>query len=529
MLGEAPTVSVDCGERQRLNSHFVNTAADVTKPRLVEGVDILKLAIGPEEAFVLSRVDGQSSLQDIVYATGLAPDRVERALARLVELGAVRWVVSVMPASAQVTRAAAQLHDVQVNSASSAQAASGVRAMAPGATALPYDPAELEGTFDLDLQKRQMILERYYLADTSNHYEVLGVLPGAERKAIKSAYFELVAVLHPDKYFGKNVGHFRQKMERCFERLTEAYEVLSRAESRDMYDAYLKSQQQVADLQRALDMRVTPDELDRIEAELIRLAETGFGSGAPSPLGVQTPPPSTSASMQFRVLSEQERRQALASALRRSTPGIRFGQNSGNGRSSSPELTPNTDGLRHHYESRLRRAREVKLKLQLQLAEESLAKNDPVAACDALRVAQKLAPNDASIAAHLRQVQAQASSVLAARYLEQARYEEEHGRMDIASRNYAHAAQVNPSAELWEKAARCGHTAKLDMRAAAEMAKKAIDLAPERAALHILLAEIYLDAQLSASAAAQLERAARLSPNDDSIRALRRRLERNGT
>jgi len=504
----------------------VITAADKSKPRLVEGVNVLKLAIGPEEAFVLSRIDGNSSLQDIIHATGLLPDRVERAISRLIELGAVHYTGSIGPASAQVSRSAPESHEGAKSSISGTRGASVVRSNHA------YDPTELDGDFDLDQTKRKLILDRYYGTESSNHYEVIGIPPDADRKAIKSAYYELVAIIHPDKYFGKNVGHFRQKMESCFARLTEAYEVLSRADSREKYDAYLKSQQQVADLQRALDMRVTPEELDRLEAELVRLAETTAASSPPTSTSINAPPANTSASMQFRVLSDQERRQALASALRRSTPGIRFGagpSGSAAGPSSPPNPSPSVDGLKHHYETRLRHARELKLKSHLQLARDALAKNDPVSACDALRIAQRLAPDDTSIAAHLAEVQKQANWVLSARYLEQAKYEEEHGRFDSASRNFALAAQARPSAELWERAARCGLNSKADLRSAADSAKKALELDPARVDLHTLLAEIFLEGQLSASAAAVIERAARLSPNDDSIRALRRRLERNGT
>ncbi len=87
----------------------MNTAPDAIKPRLVEGVDILKLAIGPEEAFVLSRVDGRSSQRDIVFATGLPQERVQHALVRLEELGAIisrgspAGNQSTMPHSAQPT------------------------------------------------------------------------------------------------------------------------------------------------------------------------------------------------------------------------------------------------------------------------------------------------------------------------------------------------------------------------------------------------------------------------------------------
>ncbi len=478
---------------------------------------------------MLSRVDGRSSQQDIVFATGLPPERVEHALARLEELGAISY---------KGHATGDQTKDVARSATNSArdsihdpQGTSGVHAVdheSPPA----YASEDLQGDFDLDISKRRLILDRYYRIDSLNHYEALGVPPDADRKAIKSAYYELVALIHPDKYFGKNLGHFRGKMERCFESITEAYDVLSRQETREKYDAYLRSQQQVAELQRALDMQVTPDELDRLETELMRLADAAASSLPPNEVGAHVPiATGTSMSMQnVRVLTDQERRQALANALRRSATGSRSSSGGqSNARSSSPDLTTAVDGLRHHYEARLRQARESKLKGHIQSAKDALTKNDPVSACDALRIAQRLAPDDAAIASHLAEVQAQANFVLAERYMEQAKYEEEHGRLDVASRNFSHAAQVRPSAELWERAARCGLKAKLDLRAAAEMAKKAIEIAPERASTHALLAEIYAEAQLNASAVAELERAARLAPNDDSIRELRRRLGRNST
>jgi curved DNA-binding protein CbpA len=486
----------------------VNTAPDATKPRLVEGVNILKLAIGPEEAFVLSRVDGRSSEQDIVFATGLPEDRVRQALCRLQELGAINLPVSVRHSQTEVA------------------GSSGVRTLTHSGPP-PYDEVELEGNFDLDVAKRRLILDRYYRIDSLNHYEALGVPQDADRKTIKSAYYELVAIIHPDKYFGKNIGHFREKTERCFAHITEAYDALSRQETREKYDAYLKSQKQVADLQRALDMQVTPDELDRLEAELMRLADSATSSAPPTAAAAT----SVSMSMQnVRVLSEQERRQALANALRRSASSPRIaGASSTAGRPTGPDPSATADALRHHYETRLRHARELKLRTHLQAATDALAKNDPVSACDALRIAQRLAPDDTSIATHLAEVQVQANSVLADRYLEQAKYEEEHGRLAAACRNFAHAAQARPSAELWGRAARCALMDKTDLRAAAEMAKKALEIAPDRAPLHALLAEIYLDAQLFASASAELDRASRLTPNDDNIRELRRRLDRSGT
>jgi curved DNA-binding protein CbpA len=493
----------------------------------VEGIDILELAIGPEEAFVLSRVDGRSNQQDIVFATGLPDQRVARALARLAELGAITWSESTPSNSATAMGSTKASNEYPQSQQVEPVDVSGIRTMG-GSGAPPYDPRELEGEYDLDIDKRRLVLDRFYRNDSLSHYDTLGVSSGADRKAIKTAYYDLVAVIHPDKYFGRNIGHFRKKMEQCFARITEAYDVLSRETTRQEYDAYLISQQQVADLQRALDMHVTADELDRLEADLMRLADNATSSSPPAEVGAQVPASNAVSVIPQtgRVLTEQERRQALANAFRRTAPGVRV---TSSARASSPDLSSAADGLRRHYESRLQHARQSKLKSHLQAAKDALSRNDPVTACNELRIAQRLAPDDNSIALHLSEVQVQANSVLVDRYLEQARYEERHGRLETASRNYSLAAQARPNADLWERAARCALGAKTDLRSAAEMAKKALEFDPERVSLHALLAEVYIEAQLNASAAVELERAARLAPNDDSIRELRRRLERSGT
>ena len=58
-------------------------------PRVISGVDIRSLPIGPEEAFVLSCVNGMTSQEDIVLATGFPSDAVAEIMNRLTELGAI--------------------------------------------------------------------------------------------------------------------------------------------------------------------------------------------------------------------------------------------------------------------------------------------------------------------------------------------------------------------------------------------------------------------------------------------------------
>jgi hypothetical protein len=60
--------------------------------RLVVGADIRTLPIGPEEAFVLSCIDGVNSEEDLASATGMTSEAIARTLHRLAELGAIEFV-----------------------------------------------------------------------------------------------------------------------------------------------------------------------------------------------------------------------------------------------------------------------------------------------------------------------------------------------------------------------------------------------------------------------------------------------------
>ena len=44
---------------------------------------------------------------------------------------------------------------------------------------------------------------------------------------MSAAYFEASRVFHPDRYFGKNLGSFRGRLERVFQRLAEAHDTLT--------------------------------------------------------------------------------------------------------------------------------------------------------------------------------------------------------------------------------------------------------------------------------------------------------------
>jgi hypothetical protein len=214
----------------------------------MQGVETRALPIGPEEAYVLSRIDGLTSEADIVSSTGLAPERVRAALGTLEKLGAVCFDGAPVRLSA---RPAPRPSNPALRLQAAIEFEPERSALTHPAAAL-YDPNELDEQVDLDLPKKRKILDLFYRLESLSHYELLGLPPGADRKAVKAAYYEVVGVFHPDRYFGKSLGSFKPKLEKVFARLTLAHDVLSRAQAREEYDAYLETQRRNEHLERML-------------------------------------------------------------------------------------------------------------------------------------------------------------------------------------------------------------------------------------------------------------------------------------
>lgn len=70
---------------------------------------------------------------------------------------------------------------------------------------------------------------------TADHFSLLGVPAGAEPSVVKAAFFALSKKLHPDRYFRKELGELRPKLERVFKALSLAHQTLTRPERREAY------------------------------------------------------------------------------------------------------------------------------------------------------------------------------------------------------------------------------------------------------------------------------------------------------
>ena len=236
------------------------------KLRVSPGFDPLKAAVGPQEYFVLSRIDGLQTLRDVLLTTGLPVDRAISIVQRLREIGALlipgetapsaggaappadaRPAASPSRISGQVPPIHAPAQAAAMRSAApaagpvrpTAAAASGpIRRVAsppveppdaeprhdltlPGAT--PVELAALGEDVVLDERIRRRILAMARLADGHDPWALLGVPAGAEPRTLKRAYFKLSKEIHPDRYFGQRLGSFTDRLPAVFEAMSRAY------------------------------------------------------------------------------------------------------------------------------------------------------------------------------------------------------------------------------------------------------------------------------------------------------------------
>jgi curved DNA-binding protein CbpA len=93
---------------------------------------------------------------------------------------------------------------------------------------------------DISAEEQQAILDLYDRLERIDHYALLGVAATDDAKTIKRAYYTKAKEHHPDRYFRKDVGALRPKIDAIFAALAKAEAVLGNKAERTAYDAYLR-------------------------------------------------------------------------------------------------------------------------------------------------------------------------------------------------------------------------------------------------------------------------------------------------
>jgi tetratricopeptide (TPR) repeat protein len=465
------------------------------------GCDLKRLPLDASEAFLLTQIDGQLTLEEIGEVAGLGLDKTRRLAERLLVLGAVKPInatASAAPTSRRIDPRAeeevtpsrpptdtvivgpkpARRPEPKPRRASS-RALKAQRPVVPAPAA--DEPCELDDA----TQKK--LFEMDALCKRATHYELLGVPRDADRKEIKRAYFALAAAFHPDRFFGRKLGPMRPVLDRVFVKLTQANESLGSRQLRDAYDATLppapatapKAEPVKRPSSRGMPAARTSKRLRRSQlmgAVAAPKSEPKVEAKVEVPPESKPQPISEPAPASVSPVSERERFQRLQATAKMM-------------------------------------ASQSRAEALVKAAEEALHSGDIMGAANNYRLALQM-HDDPVVRDKLAALDRHTRDLRYEKYLLKARASERAERWDEAADSYVRANDARRDAAVAERAANALRLANGDLRQATSLAEQAVAENGKNADYRITLAEVLMAAKLFVRAKEEADEAVALSPNN---------------
>ncbi len=206
---------------------FQGLGPDSLVPKLKPSA-LAGLKLGAEEGFVLSRVDGRLTVGQICLLVPFDAEVTATILGQLARAGALEIPGAQLPEPPPKPPAPVATPATPVAEPPRARSQ----------TPAPSGNAPMVDGLDLIVEQARRIDEFFGSLETRDAFELLEVTRTADKKEIKRAYFKMSKELHPDRYFGKSIGPYRERLSKIFQSVKAAYELLS---DDDRRAAYLES------------------------------------------------------------------------------------------------------------------------------------------------------------------------------------------------------------------------------------------------------------------------------------------------
>ncbi len=223
---------------------------DECVPQIRRDWDMSSASLSPMEGFLLSRIDGNTSCAVLREIGGMPPEEVASCLERWLAEGVICLPgesSAALPKPEQPP--AAQGSPVVAEEPPAAAQGSPVVAEEPPRAAQsspdpkPIEPAppielppelleEIDPSLDLSEEDQRRILA-FSMRLSGSAFELLGVDADSDTGEIKQAYFSLSRTFHPDRYFGKRLGEFQERIEEVFRQISDAYRYVLDPANRD--------------------------------------------------------------------------------------------------------------------------------------------------------------------------------------------------------------------------------------------------------------------------------------------------------
>ena len=185
-----------------------------------------QVSLTPHEGFVLSRVDGQSSINDVLAVTPLPEEETLRCLYALISAGFLEFGAKGRDLTPSTARRVFEM-PLLLSSQESA----------------PSRPPDAESAASAEDQKtRRDILAKHASLSGCTFYDCLEVRPNTKDAEIRRAYLTLVKKYHPDRHRSAHLRDLQLLLQEILAKATEAYEALYLPSSRRCYDQSLRSE-----------------------------------------------------------------------------------------------------------------------------------------------------------------------------------------------------------------------------------------------------------------------------------------------
>ncbi len=210
------------------------------------------------EGFVLSRVAGPMTLDELVLVSGVPEATILRVAYGLVCAG-------ILTAS----HPRPTLANPQPVAPAAAPPSS---APAPTVTPIGGIP-ELEATVDPDEARFELQMLREFLSlKTTTYYDMLNLTPSASEADIKRSYYQMAKKYHPDRYRNLGIREALEDAEWVFARISESYEKLRDPQTRQRYNDFIG---------------LVPEASERTEAKVVSVTAAGAAPVPPpsAPVG----------------------------------------------------------------------------------------------------------------------------------------------------------------------------------------------------------------------------------------------------
>ncbi|MFH1466933.1 MAG: DnaJ domain-containing protein [Pseudomonadota bacterium] len=359
----------------------------------------------------------------------------------------------------------------------------------PGASS-PQAPDPLPDS-DLIPAEREAIDELYARVRKGDVYSILGVSPDADVQHIRKVYYELSRSWHPDQFYRRNIGSYKQKLEDIFVGVNRAYTVLTDSRRRADYD------QEHGTLARA-DIKPAP-------------TRPGAGEEGPSGAVAEGAEHEIRFSVE-RQRSEEERVRAAQEVLVARPRRRRRGR------------IPGMERIHEQVMVRVSRARRYH-----QAAEREAEAGNWIAAASNAYVAMTFDPEDVRYRQLWEECDPKGRQQKARQFIQLAESALSYHNLKAAIQNYQKACDANPpEADPYFQLARLMQSSEEDRddREIMKLLRRATELSPRTVRFRLALADFCADQGLIANARREYEEALRIEPGNADAKAGLRKVRR---